>query len=147
MERKQFKISINAPREKVWENLLGIETYPQWTAPFCEGSSVKTDWKKGSKTLFLDGQGSGMVSEIAENIPNEFLSIRHLGELVDGVEDFDSEQAQEWAGSLENYTLKTVDGHTELIVEVDLNEQFMDYMLKTWPLALNKVKELSEDKS
>jgi uncharacterized protein YndB with AHSA1/START domain len=145
MERQQFRISINAPREKVWDVLLGTDTYPQWTAPFAEGSSVKTDWKKGSKTLFLDGQGSGMVSEIAENIPNEFLSIRHLGEIKDGVEDLESEEVKEWAGSLENYTLKAVEGNTELTVDIDINDAFKDYMLKTWPLALGKVKEMSEN--
>ena len=141
MKRQQFKITINAARERVWDVLLGTDTYPKWTAPFAEGSSVKTDWKKGSKTLFLDGQGSGMVSEIAENIPNEFLSIRHLGEYKDGVEDLESE----WAGYLENYTLNTVDGKTELRVDIDLNEDFNEYMLKTWPQALDKVKEMAEN--
>ncbi len=85
-----------------------------------------------------------MVSEIAENIPNEFLSIRHLGELRDGVEDLDSEQVKEWAGCYENYSLKTVDGRTELVIDIDINEEYKDYMLRTWPLALQKVKELSE---
>jgi len=141
MKRQQFKITINAARERVWDVLLGTDTYPKWTAPFAEGSSVKTDWKKGSKTLFLDGQGSGMVSEIAENIPNEFLSIRHLGEYKDGVEDLESE----WAGYLENYTLNTVDGKTELRVDIDLNEDYKEYMLKTWPQALDKVKEMAEN--
>ncbi|MEJ5962050.1 SRPBCC family protein [Pedobacter immunditicola] len=144
MERQQFKITINAAREKVWDVLLGTDTYPKWTAPFAEGSSVKTDWQKGSKTLFLDGQGSGMVSEIAENIPNEFLSIRHLGEYKDGVEDLESEAVKEWAGSLENYTLNTVDGKTELRVDIDINDDYKEYMLKTWPLALDKVKEMAE---
>ena len=36
---------------------------------------METDWKKGSRAIFGDGKGSGMVSEIEEVIPNQFLSI------------------------------------------------------------------------
>jgi uncharacterized protein YndB with AHSA1/START domain len=74
MERQQFKTIIDALREKVWEILWGEETYPQWTSAFAEGSGVQTDWNKGSRVLFVDGNGEGMVSEIAEKIPNEFMS-------------------------------------------------------------------------
>ena len=60
-----FKIEIDAPREKVWDVLLGEKTYPIWTQAFSENSQVETDWQKGSKALFLDGNGRGMVSRIA----------------------------------------------------------------------------------
>ena len=40
-----FKIEINASREKVWDVLFGKETYPQWTTVFSEGSMVETDWQ------------------------------------------------------------------------------------------------------
>ena len=146
MKKQTFKIKINATREKVWNILIGKDSYPIWTAVFAAGSAVETDWKKGSKALFGDGKGSGMVSEIADNIPNEFLSIRHLGNIKNGVEDFDSEEAKKWAGSMENYTLRTVDGKTEWTVEVDVIEEFEDYFLKTWPGALEKVKEMAEKK-
>ena len=66
MTKQEFKVSINAPREKVWEVLWNDATYPAWTSAFSEGSHAVTDWKKGSKILFLDGKGSGMVSTIAE---------------------------------------------------------------------------------
>jgi uncharacterized protein YndB with AHSA1/START domain len=144
MEKKKFKIQIDAPREKVWNTLWGKSSYPAWTSAFAEGSHVETDWKKGSKALFLDGKNEGMVSTIAENKPNEFMSIKHLGVVKDGVEDVDSEQTKEWAGSLENYTLKTVNGKTELTVDMDVTEEFRDYFDQTWPKALDKLKELAE---
>lgn len=146
MKTLEFKTRINASPEKVWEVLLGKDTYPIWTAGFAEGSNVKTDWKKGSKAIFGDGKGNGMVSEIAENIPHKFLSIRHLGDLINGKEDLDSEAVKEWAGAHENYTLNEVDGQTEWLVSAEIVESFEDYMLKTWPLALQKVKELAENK-
>jgi len=144
MEKQVFNISINAPREKVWKVLWNDDSYRAWTSAFAEGSHAQTDWKKGSKVLFLDGQGSGMVSTIAENIPNEYMSFEHLGEVKDGVEDLNSPKVQAWAGAHENYTLKTVNGQTELIVDMDINDEYKDYFVNTFPKALDKVKELAE---
>ncbi len=144
MEKKEFKISINAPKERVWEILWDDSTYRQWTSAFSEGSYALTDWKKGSKALFLGSTGDGMVSTIADNIPNEYMSIMHLGEIKDGVEDTESGGAKAWAGSMENYTLKTVDSATELTVDMDIAPGFMDYFMKTWPKALEKLKTIAE---
>lgn len=146
MKKLEFKTVINASPEKIWEVLLGKDTYPIWTAVFAEGSNVKTDWKKGSKAIFLDGKGNGMVSEIAENIPGKFLSIRHLGDVINGKEDLESEKVKEWAGAYENYTLTEVDGQTEWSISLDIVEDYEDYMMDTWPQALKKVKELAENK-
>lgn len=143
----EFKITINAPKEKVWNTLWDNATYPKWTAAFATGSRAETDWKKGSKILFLDGNNSGMVSSIAENITNEFMSIKHLGTIKNGVEDLDSEEARQWAGSFENYTLRTVNGATELWVVMggaEIPQEFEGYFKDTWPKALDKLKELAE---
>ncbi len=144
MEKYQFKKSIEAPREKVWNILWGKETYPVWTAPFAEGSNVITDWKEGSKVLFVDGKGDGMVSKLVESRPNEFMSFQHLGMVKDGQEDTTSDKVKSWAGATENYTLATVNGNTELTIDIDLTEDMKEYFEKTWPLALDKLKELSE---
>lgn len=144
MTRKQFKTTINAPRERVWEVLWGDTYYPRWTAVFMEGSRVETDWKVGSKVLFLGGDNEGMVSSIAEKIPNEFMSFKHLGEVKNGVEDLTKAEAQGWAGATEDYILKNVDGKTELTVDMDIMDNHMEYFTKTFPVALDKVKEISE---
>lgn len=144
MKKLEFSIVINARAEKVWEIITGKDTYWQWTAVFAAGSNVETDWKKGSKALFHDGTGNGMVSKIVESIPGKFLSIQHLGELKDGVEDLTGYQGEEWGDALENYTLKEVDGKTLWLVNMDMNDQYVKYMEDTWPSAMAKVKELSE---
>jgi uncharacterized protein YndB with AHSA1/START domain len=74
MEKLNFNIVINATPEKVWKVLWNDDTYRKWTSAFAEGSHAETDWKQGSKVLFLDGKGEGMVSKIAESRPNEFMS-------------------------------------------------------------------------
>lgn len=144
MEKLEFKTSINAPKEKVWNILWNDDSYPKWTSVFAAGSVAKTDWKEGSKVLFLDGQGSGMVSTIAANKPNEYMSFKHLGVVNNGVEDTESEKVKDWAGAMENYTLKDVGGKTELTVDLDINDAFKDYFENTFPKALEKVKELAE---
>lgn len=146
MKKMEYDIEINATPETVWNIIIGKETYPEWTAVFCEGSAVETDWKKGSKALFLDSNGSGMVAEIEENIPHEFLSIKHLGEISNGVEDTMSDKVKEWAGAHENYTLKAVDGKTLWKVEIDVTTDFIDYMNEAWPKAQKRVKEMAERK-
>ena len=144
----EFNINIEAPKEKVWKTLWNDQTYREWTSAFAEGSRAETDWEKGSRVLFTDGKGSGMVSTIVENKPNEFMSIKHLGTIKNGVEDLDSEENKQWAGALENYTLLESGGKTVLHVELsglDIPKEFEDYFLQTWPKALDKLKALSEN--
>ncbi len=144
MDKLKFSTVINAPCEKVWDVLWGAATYPLWTAPFAEGSRVETDWQAGSKALFLDGQGRGMVSRIAENRLYELMSIQHLGEYNNGVEDTTSARALQWAGAFENYTLSPAGGQTHLVVEMDVVKEFAAYLNGKFPIALAKVKELAE---
>jgi hypothetical protein len=144
MEKLQFKIIIDAPKEIVWNILIGKDTYPIWSAVFCEGSKVETDWQVGSKALFLDNTNSGMVSVIAENIPYSSLSIKHVGEVRNGVEDTESEAVKSWAGSNETYTLKDLHNNTLWNVELDVPTDFIVYMNDLWPKAQQKVKEMAE---
>jgi hypothetical protein len=144
MEKIQFSTSIKAPKEKVWEILWDDANYRKWTSVFSPTSYAETDWKEGSKVLFLDGEGSGMVSRVKVNRPYEFMSIEHLGEVKNGVEDTESDKVRGWAGAHENYTLKEVNGNTELLVELDANDDFKEYLTNTFPKALEQVKALSE---
>lgn len=145
MEKHQFTTTINAPKARVWEVLWGKDTYPAWTSAFAEGSNVETDgWKKGSKVLFTDGKGSGMVAIIEDNRPSDFMSFRHIGMLQDGKEDTESEKVKEWAGAHEDYSLSEDNGKTKLTVSIDLSKEWLEYFQKTWPVALEKVRTMAE---
>ena len=144
MERKKFNTTINAPKAKVWDVLWADKTYPKWTAPFCEGSHATSDWQEGSKILFLGPDGNVMVSKIKTKKANDFMSFEHQGVVHNGKEDTESPEVKAWKGALENYTLKEVDGKTELHIETDVVEEYLDTFEKAWPKALEKVKELSE---
>ena len=146
MQKINFSTKINATKEKVWKILWDDETYRKWTSVFTPGSYAESDWKEGSKILFLDGNGSGMVSKIETNRPNEFISFKHLGEVKNGVEDTESDKVKGWAGAHENYTLKQVNGITELSVDIDMNDEYKEMFMKIFPKALEQVKILSEKK-
>jgi len=140
MENLEFIKTIKATPEKVWNTLFGKNTYEKWTSAFAENSTVETDWKKGSKAIFGDGTGNGMIAKIKENLPNQFMSIEHLGEIKDGKEHFDND----WGGTLENYTLEEKNGETVLKIDIGVSAEWKDYFNETWPKALNKVAELAE---
>jgi hypothetical protein len=149
MQKIHFSIHINAPKEKVWEIMLDDVIYREWTLPFNEsGSYYVGDWSEGSKMIFLGpdpekGVG-GMVSRIKENRPYEFMSIEHVGEISNGVEDTESEAVQKWKGAHENYTFEDEEGGTKLTIDLDMTEEFKDYMEAAWPKALEILKELAE---
>jgi hypothetical protein len=151
MKNLQFSINIKAPAAKVYNMMLGIDnktTYEQWTALFNPTSTYEGNWNKGSKILFVgvgeDGKKGGMVSEIAENIPNQFVSIRHYGLVSGDIEITEGPDVEKWAGGLENYTFEENNGITKVIVDVDTTEDFEDYMNNAFPNALAKLKEISE---
>lgn len=146
MKRKTYRTTVNAPKERVWRSLWGKETFPKWTAPFSPGSRAVTNWEEGSKILFLNGDNEGMVSRVEKKKENELMDIRHLG-IIDkeGKEDFDSEKVKSWKDAHEIYTLKNVDnGKTELIVDLDVDEEYEEFMDNTWPKAFEELKLLSE---
>ena len=147
LQKVNFSSSIKASKDKVWNALWDNENYKKWTSAFSEGSHAISDWKEGSKILFLDSNGSGMYSIIAEKVTGEIMSFRHIGEVKDGVEQPLDEKTKAWSGGLETYRLKETDGITEVNVELDVPGDFMDYFTKTFPVALDNVKKLAEAKA
>jgi uncharacterized protein YndB with AHSA1/START domain len=146
MKRKQFTTTIAAPRDAVWNALWNDDSYREWTAPFSPGSHAETDWKKGSKVLFLDGKNSGMVSRIEDVKKNEFMSFKHLGMIKDGVEQLGTQESKDLEG-YENYTLETVGDTTQLTVDLQFGnvpQEFADQFDDSFPKALEKLKEVAE---
>jgi hypothetical protein len=151
MKKLKFNVSINAPSNKVYDVMLGINkksTYEEWTALFNPTSTFEGSWNKGNKILFIGvdekGEKGGMVSRIAENIPNRFVSIQHYGLLKADKEITEGPEVEKWANGFENYTFEENNGTTTVTVDLDTTEDFSGYMNETYPKALDKLKELCE---
>ena len=139
MTTLKFNAKINAPKEKVWATLWNDTTYRQWTAAFMEGSYAESDWKEGSKILFLTPKGDGMFSIIEKKVPNQEMTFKHLGELKKGVEE-----PKDWEGAKESYHLEEKNGVTELDVQLESIGEFEQYFNDTFPKALNVLKQIAE---
>jgi len=144
VKRIQFVAAINAPVAVVWRHVTSLESYRRWTSAFAEGSHFEGSWDQGSKIRFLSPTGDGMVAEIAENREHEYISIRHLGFIANGVEDTTSEAIKAWAPAYENYTFVASPAGTRMQVDQDVSTEWLDYMNEAWPKALVLLKELSE---
>lgn len=154
MKKIEFKKDVKASANQVYSIMLGIEsikTYEQWTAAFNPTSTYEGTWEKGTKMYFVGtddkGKRGGMVSEIVENILNQFVSIRHYGILDGDNEITEGAQVEKWAGGLENYSFHENNGVTTVTIECDITDEegYQDYFDTTWPKALNKLKEIAEN--
>jgi uncharacterized protein YndB with AHSA1/START domain len=149
MEKLQFEVAIQAPAQTVWTTMLDDATYREWTSAFNEkGSYYEGDWNPGSEIRFCgpgdDGSLGGMIATVEESRPNEFLSLRYLGQIVDGVEDKASDAAKKLIGAHENYSFAEAAGVTTVKVELDSEDEYAAMLNEAWPVALAKLKDLAE---
>lgn len=147
MEKLQFKVSINAPAAKVYDQMLGLSSkssYEQWTAMFNPTSTYEGSWDKGSKIRFIgvdeQGEKGGMVSRIAENHANQFVSIQHYGLIQGNAELTEGPDVEKWANGFENYTFEANGAMTTVTVDLDTTDDFVEYMNEHYPKALAALK-------
>jgi len=136
---------------RVFDFMLGTthkSTYEQWTALFNPTSTYEGSWEKGSTILFIGvdekGEKGGMVSRIADIIPNQFVSIQHYGLVTGNQEITEGPDVEKWANGYENYTFEQSNGATTVTVDLDTTEDFVEYMNENYPQALDKLKEICE---
>ena len=149
MKEINLSVEINASREAVWDTIVDDAKYREWTAAFNEGSFFEGGWQKGDSIRFLgineNGEKEGMISEIAESIYPEYISIRHLGFIHNGIEDTTSEHVKSWAPSYENYKLESLGNQKTLFkVNMEANDEFYAMFMDMWPKALDLLKKVTE---
>ena len=150
MIKKQFSSTINAPVQKVWDNMISDAWYRKRTQPFNPaGSWFEGTREKGTQMKFLwphpehPEQIGWMMAEIAENKLFEYISIRHYAEISNWEIRTDSERSN----AFENYSFSEKDGVTTLTVDIDMTEPMVEYMEAAWPEAIAVLKDLCESSS
>jgi uncharacterized protein YndB with AHSA1/START domain len=144
VKRIKFSEFIASPVARVFSTMTAPESYKEWTAAFAEGSHYVGSWERGARIRFLGPDGDGMLAEIAENRPDEFISIKHIGIIANGVEDTESDAARAWAPAYENYTFAKEGDGTRLVVDLDVTEAVEADMQDMWPKALRRLKAICE---
>lgn len=137
-------IGIGASKEKVWQVLFDEKYLPLWYAEFSLGARVQGSWRVGSKVLFTDISGGGLVGKVVVNRPCTKLSVEYLGLMVTGEEDYESEHAKAVRGGHELYSLEEKEGTVLLSVETDMPQESYDSMALAWEKALQKIRYLAE---
>jgi hypothetical protein len=144
MKTIRKSIEISTSTEKIWNVLTQDQYNLEWFAIFSPGAYAITDWQLGSKVIFADDSGSGIIGRIIVHDPYDLLSIEYYGVLSNNKEDFESKEAQIYKGAHETYRLTPKDGKTLLDIEADLSDGSFDTMSVAWDEALVKIKNLAE---
>jgi hypothetical protein len=149
MQKLRFTITIKTPRPAIWAAITEDAKYRRWAAKFHVGTWFEGGWHQGDAIRFLAidtaGKTQGMMSEIAESIYPSFISIRHIGQIKDGIEDTSSKEVLAWAPSFENYTIRQIDDHTSnLIIELEADESYEEMFNDLWPRALTVIRDICE---
>ncbi|TFB91401.1 SRPBCC domain-containing protein [Cryobacterium sp. HLT2-28] len=144
MENLRLSVDVDAPAQHVWNVMLDLDTYREWTGAFHEGSTYEGGWNEGDVIRFLgpndDGTASGLFGTIVENRPHEFVSIRYLGDTENDVENREGPTV----GLHESYSFSETDGVTTLVVELEVPDEWADDMRGMWAEAIVTIKRLAE---
>ncbi len=145
IEKLHFSININAPKNRVWEELTNKVSYKTWTQTFCEGSILKGDMKLNGRIHFLNERGNGLYSDIVYFKVNERIMYKHLGLVENNQELPLDESSKRWTGCFESYKLMEInDNTTELEVSIDVVDASLECYRKKFPDGLVIFKELCE---
>lgn len=146
IKRLVFTQEINVTASEVWNTLWDKDSYPKWATIFCEGSYYSGELEMGKRIHFLTPKGDGMFSEVGYMIKDKLMIFSHIGSLSDFKEMPLDAETERWTGSFEIYKLEEKDGKTTLTTEADCVDKYVSYMEEKFPLALQEVKKLSENK-
>lgn len=141
MKTIERSIDIEASKEKVWEVLFQDKYNRQWYKAFHEDAHAVTDWQLGSKVVFADNDGNGLVGKVAQRDLYKAMVIEYSAELING-----KEITENMEGGNEKYFLSEKGNRTHLDVSAagNMPDEFVDMMARSWDVAIVKIKELAE---
>ena len=144
MQKMQFSIEIEAPREKVWQTLWGDKTFRDWGSIIDEGQYMVGEMAEGSEVQFISSEnGFGVTSVIEKLIPHEYVAFKQIADTMNSGKQ---EREKEWTGGTESYKLTENEGVTTLDVKIDAPPGQEETFKVRFPKALKRVKILAEKK-
>jgi uncharacterized protein YndB with AHSA1/START domain len=144
MQKQQFSIEIQAPRERVWNVLWNDDTFRDWGNIIDEGQYMVGEIKEGSEVQFISSaNGYGVTSKVLKLVPHELVSFRQMADTKDSGE---REREKEWTGGTESYSLAENKGVVTLTVDIDVPPGQEETFKARFPKALERVKMLAEKK-
>lgn len=144
MEKMEFTIAIQAPREAVWDTLWQDETFREWAGIIDPGTYMVGTLKEGNEIQFISAENGYGVTSLVEKVrEGEFLLLKHRADTQDTGKQL---REEEWTGGEESYSLTEKDTVTTLTAAFDVPQEMKAYFTDTYPKALERVKVLAERK-
>jgi len=147
MKRIELRHCFNTTPQWLWEMIVDVDHYRYWTTAFSQGSTFIGDWSQGSRIRFVmddeTGNFSGMISEVVVNDWPTIISVKHIGLVMNGIEDTESEQAKFWTPAYENFTLRP-EGLDQcwFIMTQDIPESVEAEFIENWKLIEERLKSI-----
>jgi len=141
MNRLKFTINIPASKTKIWEVLWNEDAYRDWSSVFAEGShAVTNNWEEGSIVFFLGADKSGIYSKIETHIPNETITFRHIGNVLNAKKQPLNDNSKTWSGASETYSITEGENFNTLCIDIDIMDEHLEFMESILPKALERIK-------
>lgn len=145
MKKLEFKVTIDASREDVWNSMLDKDTYLEWTSASWPGSKYEGKWGLNEEMRFVGESGEGTAAKVVKFKPYELLEMKHFAVVLKGgVLDTNSDITKTWVGTIERYEFRDTNGKTELTVTIECFPNWEEMFKGGWPGALKKLKDIIE---
>lgn len=140
-----FEVTIQTTAAHLWDCLWLPENYKLWTSKFCAGNYYETTaFVAGNAIRFLTPNGQGMFSVIEEMQPHKLLVFKHIGEIINFVNEDNSDGSQLWNDARERYEITENENFLTLKVTVDTLEMYANHTNRMFTEALADLKILAE---
>jgi len=144
MREIRYSVEIHTTRENVWATLWDDKTLREWASIIDPETYMVGELKEGNEVQFISAHGGyGVTSLVEAMIVNEFVLLRHQ---ADTQKNGTVQREKQWTGGHESYVLVEKDGITRLSVTFDMPLELEETFNETYPKALNRIKELAEQK-
>lgn len=147
-----YSIQIEALPSEIWNVLVDDAKSRQWLKTLSADSRCRAEgtWSKGNFVTYFDDNIGGTKAFIEIFEVDSYLMVRHVALIdKDGRESTEGDMICKWVGTTEEYKLTTMAtkddgcGGTQLLVEVQTHPDFEKQFAAFWPMALDKIKQMS----
>lgn len=104
------------------------------------GNRFEGNWEQGTEMKFFDAKNNGMFNLVETNVLQKVLQMKHLGWIMNG-----ELSPQGWEESNISYPLHPIENGTELKVNVNSLDEFVDFYSGYVPKIFEKIKDLAEN--
>ncbi|MCK6263695.1 SRPBCC domain-containing protein [Vibrio sp. ZSDE26] len=141
-----YGIEINADAKTVWKILTESDNYQRWAKAFSPQSQFEGNWNEGEDMLFFDPSLGGTRACIDKIVKNQSIEYHHVGIFFpEHLQDIDSDVADKWIGSSEEFYISELESSVVLQVTVKTHPDFVSMFNNGWEKALPMFKELCEE--